>query len=609
VAVSLPCPFGRYTLVAPLGRGGMAEIFLAHSLGAHGFERQLVIKRMHAHLSSDPAFTRMFIKEARLSARLVHANVVPVFDFGDAEGHLYLAMEYVSGVDLRPILKGLRQRNDPMPVEVACFIAIDMLRGLDFAHRLTAPDGQSIGVVHRDVSPSNILVSREGEVKVCDFGIALVASDHMTAAGTLKGKFAYMSPEQARGLRVDRRSDVFSVGLVLWEMLAAKRLYSAPDDVQTLILAQQAAHPEPPVDHAPNGEALGTILRSALAASPKDRYPSAAAFADELQAYLAGVGLVGSSGRLAAFLRERCAQELRRREQRIAGDEGLTSTATPSASVPSTFTSLPNLQRAWAEDAPEIELDLGEPEQGTGIVESPRSLEPPAGELPLWPPAPAKLPPPPQLQVRPPVVVDSSRAQKVPLLRHLLERGLLGAEQAEVVLGHAQRWACRISAAILAHRFVTESAICHALAEIHGLPTIDLATIDVSPRVFRRIPQALAEKLDVVAFSAEASTRGPIGVAIADPEVLASQRDIEFAVGGPIRPHIARYSAVTAILRRLYRGETVDVPPLHPQGAAEPASTDGDMVIERLDGESMVNTAVDAVALELDGEIPSRRRR
>jgi serine/threonine protein kinase len=595
-----PSAFGRYTLIAELGRGGMAEIFLARSVGAHGFERLFVIKRMHAHLSRDPQFTRMFVREARLSARLVHANVVPVFDFGEVDGHLYLALEYVDGVDLRPILKGLRKRNDPVPVEIACFVAMEVLRGLDYAHRQVDAEGREIGLVHRDVSPSNILVSREGEVKVCDFGIATVASDHMTAAGTLKGKFAYMSPEQARGLPVDRRADVFSVGLVLWEMLAARRLYVASDDVQTLLLAQHAEHPPPPVDHAPQSGRLGRIVTAALAASPTDRTPTAAAFADELQEYLAAVGLVGSSGRLAQFLRDRCRTELDDRERRLSG-EPAESDSQVSGSVPSTFTSLPELPRDWAKGLPEMELDVGESE-ATGVVPPPRRTPPKTGEVPLWPASAAPASRPAEGALADP------RAMEVPILAHLAARSLITPAQAALAAGHAARWSCRLTTALLANRFLTESDLARALAEFHGLPTVDLAGRDVSPHVFRKIPKRLAERLDVLAFGVESGAgRGMLSIAVADPDVLASQRDIEFAVGSPVRPYVARYSALTGAIRNLYGGEHAAVPPLLPPGEPEPADPDGQMVIERFEGDRVVDTGVDD-PLELDDSAPRKRR-
>lgn len=221
---------GKYRLEQRLGGGGMAEVFLGRAVGAEGFSRRVAIKRVLPELSDNPAFSEMFISEARISARLVHPNIVSVTDFDrDSDGRLFLVMELVEGRDLDALVE-----SGPLPYPVIIFIIMETLRGLGHAHHL--PSGQGArGLVHRDVSPHNILVSWTGSIKISDFGIAKArAATVATASAFIKGKPAYMSPEQARGDALDGRSDLFAVGVMLWEMLVGKRLFVAGDTQATL---------------------------------------------------------------------------------------------------------------------------------------------------------------------------------------------------------------------------------------------------------------------------------------------------------------------------------------------------------------------------------------
>ena len=188
-----PIPFGKYELLGLLGSGGMAEVFLARAVGPMGFERRVVVKRILPHLSSDEEFVAMFVEEAKLSASLSHGNIVHVYDFGEVGGQLFLAMEHVDGADLRSLARRARVGGQPMPPELTAFVAIEVLSALAYAHERTDAAGHRLGLVHRDVSPSNVLLSAAGEVKLCDFGIAKIAARH-TSTGRLKGKFGYMSP-------------------------------------------------------------------------------------------------------------------------------------------------------------------------------------------------------------------------------------------------------------------------------------------------------------------------------------------------------------------------------------------------------------------------------
>lgn len=226
---------GRYVVEGRLGAGGMAEVFRARQLGAEGFARPVALKRMSSALSHDETFAEMFIEEARLAALLQHPNIVQVLDFDrDERGTLFLAMELVDGSDLRRILDALRRSGRRMPPSIAAFVAAELLKALAYAHELEQ-DGKQRGLVHRDVSPHNCLVSRAGAVKLADFGIAkATATAALSQSGVVRGKVAYMAPEQARGDPVDARSDLFALGVVLYEMLAGERPFEGATEAETL---------------------------------------------------------------------------------------------------------------------------------------------------------------------------------------------------------------------------------------------------------------------------------------------------------------------------------------------------------------------------------------
>lgn len=229
-----PSPFGRYYLTQKIAMGGMAEIFRAKSIGAEGFEKTVVIKRILPHFCEDESFVTMFQDEARVAAHLNHANVVQIFDFDEVDGLYYIAMEYVEGQDLKRVLDIGAKLGNPMSIAQAVHCMIEAGQGLDYAHKREV-DGKPLNIIHRDISPHNIMVSYNGEVKIMDFGIAKAASrSTKTRVGTVKGKCAYMSPEQARGKPLDGRSDLFALGVCLWEMLSGKRLFVGESDFETL---------------------------------------------------------------------------------------------------------------------------------------------------------------------------------------------------------------------------------------------------------------------------------------------------------------------------------------------------------------------------------------
>jgi serine/threonine protein kinase len=324
----LPRKLGAYLLFDRIGAGGMAEIFLARAKTELGGQRLLVVKQILPGLAAHPKFAEMLIHEAKLAARLDHANVAQVYDLGRADEQLFIAMEYVEGFDLNDLLRRCTKEKVAVPIELALSILTDTLRGLDYAHRRTAEDGQPLGIVHRDVSPSNVLVSFDGQVKVCDFGIAhandLVANGESTreTAEALKGKAGYMSPEHARGEAVDARADVFAVGILLWELLAGKRMYRYVDGGPTLLEQARRAEVRPPPERGLENEAtLHAIVMKALSASREERYASAALMLRDIERYLADAGLVVSPIRLGDWLVASLGSEIvlqRRKRQRAA---------------------------------------------------------------------------------------------------------------------------------------------------------------------------------------------------------------------------------------------------------------------------------------------------
>jgi serine/threonine protein kinase len=297
--------FGRYRLIEQIGVGGMAVVYRASAEMRGGEPHQVVIKRVLPALSEDPAFARMLVAEARLSARLHHPGIVELFESGRVGSEYYLAMEHVDGIDLVRLLNGCIAARRPLPLGLACYIVHEVATALSYAHDLTDDLGRSLKIVHRDVSPSNIMVTFDGRVKLLDFGVAKaaehVSNDH-TRTGTIKGKIQYLSPEQADGLPVDRRCDVFALGIVLHESLAMRRLFKGDNDLATLRLVRQAeidppsrARPEVPVE-------LDRIAMKMLARDLGTRYQDCR----ELTAALAEIASQrgGNAAALTQFLRE-----------------------------------------------------------------------------------------------------------------------------------------------------------------------------------------------------------------------------------------------------------------------------------------------------------------
>jgi serine/threonine protein kinase len=339
--VTSPERFGRYILLDRINVGGMAEVFRGKTIGVEGFERMVALKRILPSVSSDPDFIEMFVDEAKIAVQLQHANIAQTYDLGKVGEQYYIAMEYVRGVDLKTIWDRSRRRQRLLPIAMSAYVVQKIAEGLDFAHRKTDDAGVSLELVHRDVSPHNILCSFDGEVKLIDFGIAKVAHKvSKTQAGALKGKFGYMSPEQIRGIDLDRRTDVFACGTVLYELLVGHRAFKGGNDFSILERIRKVDFVPPrQINHSLDPQLERIILR-ALEKDPKDRYPWASDLAGDLQRYLFESGQSFGRTELVAYMQQHFAAEQedeRQRQERykaVAIPAGTAPTVGPSRAAP-----------------------------------------------------------------------------------------------------------------------------------------------------------------------------------------------------------------------------------------------------------------------------------
>jgi eukaryotic-like serine/threonine-protein kinase len=336
---------GRYELIRPIAAGGMATVHVGRVVGAGGFQRVVAIKVMHAHIASDPDFVAMFLDEARLAAGIRHPNVVATLDIEQIPDSLFLVMEYVEGLAISALMKSIRKRGVMLPIPVALRIVLDTLSGLHAAHELLGADGRPVGLVHRDVSPQNVLVGVDGIARITDFGVARAEARISSTRGSqVKGKVPYMSPEQLHAEVVDRRSDVWAVGVVLWEMLTGRRLFHAPNDgaLVAAVLRGASHHPHEVRPEVP--AAIGDVCMQAL--SPlAQRFVSAAEFADELEraAEAAGVPIATPRG-VGKVVDE---------EMTVLGAMRLPQTVAGAGVVPEDFKSSPFAARAPSDDGDE----------------------------------------------------------------------------------------------------------------------------------------------------------------------------------------------------------------------------------------------------------------
>ncbi len=409
-ALAFPQPFGRYQLIERMAVGGMAEIFRARVVGAHGFSKTVVIKRILPHLASDPSFVSMFIDEAKLTARLEHPKIIQVLDFGEADAQLFIAMEMVDGLDALGVLRACTHKKIRLPFALSVHIMHEVLDALDYAHKARDDDGQPLGIVHRDISPSNVLIARRGDVKLGDFGIARAAERQgKTKAGTLKGKYGYMSPEQVVGGDLDGRSDIFSCAIVLAEMLMGRRLFTAPNELDVLLMVRDVKLDRLEKFGADLPADLRKILDRAFMRERAQRFPTAADFRDELAEWLFASRQRVSAADLASFVAQisdqpegsRPATQTGINPAAVANPQSrmvrslLDNESTPQAAVPAPVpTPAPQRPQTGAPGlpAPQPRVEGNDPQPARP---NPRTGPPPVGRSPGSSPQPQAQPPSP----------------------------------------------------------------------------------------------------------------------------------------------------------------------------------------------------------------------
>jgi serine/threonine protein kinase len=357
----LPRLYGKYFLLELINVGGMAEVFKAKMFGVEGFEKIVAIKKILPEIAEDKEFIRMFVDEAKIAVRLQHPNIVQILELGKIEESYFIAMELVNGKDLKTIRKRMKRVDLLMPPEQSSFAISQVCDGLDYAHRKCDEKMNSLNIVHRDISPQNIIISYEGTVKLIDFGIAKAKSKSTkTQAGMLKGKFSYMSPEQVSGQPIDRRSDIFSLGVVFFEMLTGKRLFLGKNDVETLEKIRKAEVPPPSVFNSLVPPELDRIVLKALAKDRDERYQWASEFAEDLKKFSYTTDQQFSRQDMMNFMSEFFADEL---EEETAKLEEYEKIKKPSdAEYERTYSPAPKpgtktQTRGYTEDSDEIEIE------------------------------------------------------------------------------------------------------------------------------------------------------------------------------------------------------------------------------------------------------------
>jgi serine/threonine protein kinase len=384
---------GKYQLIRKIAVGGMAEVFLAKAAGPMGFEKTLVVKRILPKLAADPLFVQMFLTEAKLAARLNHPNIAQIFDFGEAEGAYYIAMEHVDGPNLRSLSRRSIERMVPLPISMCAKIISYACEALGYAHEFVdASTGTHLSLIHRDISPENVILSRNGAVKVVDFGIAkAVGQSHQTEEGVVRGKISYMPPEQVQGKELDHRADIFALGVVFYELMTGCKPFTARTDV-TIVQAILYEQMIPVVAHRPDiPEGVVKMLQRALAKDPDARYPNCRAFQSDLERFIASTGDPVGPYQLAKLIAQ------------LSGSAAVlaASYTPPMASFPKPP---PQLQPAAAAISP--------PSQATTPADSPNSPIAASVGAPAVAAAgaPPGLLPPPTIAVQPPPSKPSSKA-------------------------------------------------------------------------------------------------------------------------------------------------------------------------------------------------------
>ncbi|MCB9648159.1 MAG: serine/threonine protein kinase [Deltaproteobacteria bacterium] len=322
----------KFEILEMIAKGGMAEVYKAKTTGLQGFEKEVCVKKILPHLTEDDSFVNMFVNEAKLAATLNYANVVQVHDLCvSAGGEYFIVMEYVNGKDLSDVIRAAQLAGREVPADIAVYIAREVCKGLFYAHSKTDPSGANLNIIHRDISPHNVLVSFMGEVKITDFGIAKASSImNKTAVGILKGKYGYMSPEQARGQPLDHRSDIFNTGIVLYELLVGERCFAGSSDFSTLNLMRNAEVTPPTKINRSVPPEVEAIVLKALSKERGDRYQDALALEGALADWAKKANSVATATELARFMRELFAQAEEREKAGSTGVLALSSVVGPA---------------------------------------------------------------------------------------------------------------------------------------------------------------------------------------------------------------------------------------------------------------------------------------
>jgi serine/threonine-protein kinase len=410
-----PARLGRYELLARLAAGGMGEIFLARLEGAAGFEKLFVIKRILPHLADDARFRGMLIAEARVASMMAHANICQVYELGETDGQLYIAMEYLEGVTLLPLLRKLSREKGLLDFGFVAGVALQAADALHYAHELRERGGEPLGIVHRDVTPTNLFLTEAGVIKVLDFGIAKVkdVSAH-TQTGTVKGKYAYMAPEQLRGAEIDRRADVFALGVVIYEMLALRRLFQRKTDYLTF----RAVMEQPIIDirryRTDCPDALAAALNRALDRDPEARFDTARRFGSAVLDAVDGLRRPWTQGEIGDFVRANFAAEMAQRSAQIASAvrAGAGRQTIPLISQPDEETTEidddPHEFGAVSSEVSETPVDVRHLRGSAERLASDEPAEPPLSPAPNLD-ALRAVPGPPALQPPAPIVVVNPR--------------------------------------------------------------------------------------------------------------------------------------------------------------------------------------------------------
>lgn len=370
-SVQLPAPFGKYLLQSLLAVGGMAEVYRAKIFGASGFEKEMVVKRILPKYAQNPAFIQMLIDEAKIAVSLTHGNIVPIYELGELSGSYYIAMEYVEGRTILDILRDAHGKRVPISWPQCLGIAAEVCRGLAYAHdRLDPSTGKPLGLVHRDINPRNIVITRGGEVKILDFGIARASTKrHQTASGVIKGTPGYMSPEQMYGHSIDHRSDIYCVGIMVFELLTLRRLFPVWDVAEMRQVFEAGPIPAPSSLNPAVPRELDAVVLTALAPQAADRWQTAADFEEALRTAIARAGVAVTASGLARELQAIVAADA----VRSAGPQAVAVQQPP---LPTTAPpSLPESTPAAATTKPKPTTPATQPMPGAGPAAAPAASD------------------------------------------------------------------------------------------------------------------------------------------------------------------------------------------------------------------------------------------